>query len=312
MDEHQVTIQTLIRERDELKEHCARLQGLLENTDFPPGHFYSPIVDRKDVCVVRAVHERALGLSPAGVDLDVPRMRETMRLLASHYRDFRFPRDLQAAIPAQPLRFHWDNPYFSAHDATVLFSMLLAFRPKSVIEVGCGYSSCLLLDTNEMFLDGAMSLTLIDPFLDDQSALFGPKGATGARLYPQRLQDVPLEIFAELEANDIFFIDSSHVSKTGSDVNYYLFRILPLLKPGVLIHVHDIHWPFEYPAIWVFDEKHSWNEAYILHAFLQYNTSFEILYWNNFVFCNLLEELRSLMPVCAENGGGSLWLRRKG
>jgi hypothetical protein len=299
-------VTTLIRERDELKEHCARLERLLGNPSFPPGHFYSPVVDVKDAQVARAVRDRFVAPSTAGVNIDIPRMRETMRLLASHHREFPFPKEPQA-----PWRFHWDNPYFSAHDASVLFSMLLAFRPKRFIEVGCGYSSCLLLDTNEMFFDGAMSVTLIDPFLDDVTALFGSKGAQAARLYPQKLQDVPLEIFAELEADDILFIDSSHVSKTGSDVNYYLFRILPLLKPGVLIHVHDVHWPFEYPEIWVFGEKHSWNEAYILHAFLQYNAAFEILYWNNFVYTNLLEELRSLMPVCAENGGGSLWLRRR-
>jgi hypothetical protein len=306
MDEPQVVIQTLIQERDELKEHCARLAALLENTSFPPGHFYSPVVDVKDAQAVRASRDRLLAPSVAGVDVDLPRIRETMRLLASHHRHFPFSRHAQ-----QPYRFHRDNPYFGAHDASVLFSMLLAFRPKRVIEVGCGYSSCLLLDTNEMFFDGALKLTLIDPFLDELSALFGPKGAPGARLYGEKLQDVPLDIFGELEANDILFIDSSHVSKTGSDVNHYLFRILPMLKPGVLIHVHDIPWPFEYPESWVVEDKRSWNEAYALHAFLQYNASFEILYWNNFVVCHLFEELCSLMPVCAEDGGASIWLRRK-
>jgi hypothetical protein len=307
MDEREAAIQTLIQERDELKEHLMRMEGLLENTGFPPGHFYSPVVDVKDAQVVRVVRERLLAPPPAGVDVDLPRMRETMRMLASHHGKFPFPRH-----PEAPWRFHWDNPYFGSHDASVLFSMLLAFRPKRVIEVGCGHSSRLLLDTNEMFFDGALSLTLIDPFLDDLSALFGPKGAPGARLYPQTLQEVPLELFGELEANDILFIDSSHVSKTGSDVNHYLFRILPSLKPGVLIHVHDIPWPFEYPETWVIEEKRSWNEAYVLHAFLQYNASFEILYWNNFVVSLIFEELRALMPVCAENGGASLWLRRKG
>jgi len=306
MDKREVVIQALVRERDELKEHCIRIEGLLENTGFPPGHFYSPIVDVKDAQVVREVRERFSGPSPAGVDIDVPRMRETLRLLTSHHGQFPFSRH-----PQEPWRFHWDNPYFNAHDASVLFSMLLAFRPKRFIEVGCGHSSCLLLDTNEMFLDGAMSLTLIDPFLDDLSALFGPKGTPGARLYPQKLQDVPLDIFRELEANDILFIDSSHVSKTGSDVNHYLFRILPSLKPGVLIHVHDIPWPFEYSESWVIEDKRSWNEAYAVHAFLQYNASFEILYWNDFVARQMPEDLGSLMPVGAENGGASLWLRRK-
>ena len=307
MDKPDFVIQTLVKERDELKEHCVRMEGLLENTGFPPGHFYSPIVDVKDAQVVKEVHERLLAPPPAGVEIDIQRMRETMRLLASHHGKFPFSRQ-----PQEPYRFHWDNPYFGAHDASILFSMLLAFRPRRVIEVGCGHSSCLLLDTNEMFPGGAMKLTLIDPFLDHLRALFGPKGAPGTRMYPQKLQDVPLEIFGELEANDILFIDSSHVSKTGSDVNHYLFRILPSLKPGVLIHVHDIPWPFEYPETWVLEDKRSWNEAYALHAFLQYNAQFEILYWNDFIASQLLDELRFLMPVCAENGGGSLWLRRVG
>jgi hypothetical protein len=306
MNDQQEAIQSLIQERDELKGHCARLSALLENTGFPPGHFYSPVVDVKDAQVEKEVRGRLLAPSPAGVDVDIPRIRETMRLLAFHHQQFPFSRHAQ-----EPLRFHWDNPFFGAHDASILFSMLLAFRPKRVIEVGCGHSSRLLLDTNEMFFTGAMSLTLIDPFLDDLSALFGPKGAPGARLYPQKLQDVPLDIFGELEANDILFLDSSHVLKTGSDVNHYLFRILPSLKPGVLIHVHDIPWPFEYPENWVIEGKRSWNEAYALHAFLQFNAAFEILYWNDFVVSHLREELRSLMPVCLENGGGSIWLRRK-
>ncbi|MGA2712933.1 MAG: class I SAM-dependent methyltransferase [Bryobacteraceae bacterium] len=310
MDENQAAaqqaaIQTLIRERDELKDHCFRLQGLLENTGFPPGHFYSPVVDIKDPQAASDVRSRLGAPRPAGIDVDAGRIGEMMRRLASHHAHFPFPHQ-----PREPYRFYIENPFFGAHDASVLFSMLLAFRPKRVIEAGCGYSSCLLLDTNEMFFDNAMDLTLIDPYLDEIQSRFGPKSAPGARLYPSKLQNVPIGIFEELEENDILFIDSSHVCKTGSDVNYYLFQILPLLKPGVLIHVHDILYPFEYPEPWVFEDKRSWNEAYVLRAFLQYNARFEIVYWCDFVVNHLHNELRSLMPLCLENGGGSLWLRR--
>jgi hypothetical protein len=106
-------------------------------------------------------------------------------------------------------------------------------------------------------------------------------------------------------------VDSSHVSKTGSDVNYYLFQILPRLKPGVVIHIHDMFWPFEYLEEWVLSEKRSWNEAYLVHAFLQYNSAFEIVYWNNYAFHFLSAELRAAMPLCLGNEGGSLWLRKR-
>jgi predicted O-methyltransferase YrrM len=305
MKEHQKIIETVIRERDELKEHCFRLQGLLENTGFPPGHFYSPVVDVGDPHAIHDSRERLQSQPPAGVDVDSPRMIEMVRVLASHHARFPFPRHHQ-----EPYRFYFQNPYFCAHDASILFSMLLTFRPRRVIEVGCGYSSCLLLDTNEMFFDQSIELTLIDPYLEELRVRFGPKGAPGAKLYFNKLQDVPLAIFEELEENDILFIDSSHVSKTGSDVNHYLFRILPLLKPGVVIQVHDIPWPFEYPENWVLEEKRSWNEAYLLRAFLEYNSRFEIIYWCDFVVHHLRDELISRMPVCMEDGGASIWLRR--
>jgi predicted O-methyltransferase YrrM len=307
MNEYQTIIDTVIRERDELKEHCFRLQGLLENTGFPPGHFYSPVVDVHEPQAAQAARDRLKAPALDGVAFDSTRILETLRILAEHHKKFPFPRE-----PDAKYRFYLDNPYFGAHDASALFSMILLHRPKRIIEVGCGYSSCLLLDTNEIFFNGSIELILIDPYLEDLQKHFGPKGAPGAHLHYQKLQDVPLKIFAELEPNDILFIDSSHVAKTGSDVNHYLFRIFPLLKPGVIIHVHDILWPFEYAESWVLEDKRSWNEAYILHAFLQFNPSFEIVYWCDFVINNLRDELRALMPICMENGGGSIWFRRIG
>ena len=233
-------IQALIAERDDLKQHCLRLQGLLSNLGHPAGHFYSPVVDVNDPFAVRAVRNRL----------------------------------------AAPLR---------------------------AIEIGSGFSSRLLLDTNERFFADSIDITLIDPSLDTLDDL---NPTAGVKLLSCPVQEVPLPLFAELEANHVLFIDSSHVSKTGSDVNFYLFQILPLLKPGVLVHIHDIFWPFEYLPEWVLGEKRSWNEAYLLQAFLQYNDAFEILYWNNFVFHSLAADLSESMPLCLENEGGSIWLRR--
>jgi len=305
VDDSQRTIQMLLAERDELRQHCERLGALLSNVGYPPGHFYSPIVDVGDRHAMEAVRTRISAPFPAGITIDLEAMKSTMTRLAEHHRHFPFPRHQESGY-----RFHFDNPFFGCYDASILFSMLLEFRPRRVVEVGCGHSSCVLLDTSERFFDGSLDLTLIDPSLDDLKHLFGDAGAGEARLITRVVQDTGRELFESLEENDILFIDSSHVSKTGSDVDYLVFEILPILKRGVLVHIHDILYPFEYPEEWVLKDKRSWNEAYLLRAFLQYNSAFEIVYWNNFAWHRLREDLARLMPICLENEGGSVWLKR--
>lgn len=300
----------LIAERDELKQHLNRLlqehgeklQALTQGSGYPPGHYYSPVVNSDDPRVVRAVRERLSAPAPAGVHLDRDAMITLLRRLAAYQGLFPFSRNHDGSA-----RFYFDNPFFGCHDASVYFSMLLEFRPRRVIEVGCGFSSRLLLDVDERFFENEMAITLIDPSLGSVIDLNPP---ARVKLLSCPVQEAPPGLFDQLEANDILFIDSSHVSKTGSDVNYYLFQILPRLKSGVLVHIHDIFWPFEYLADWVMGEKRSWNEAYLVHAFLQYNDAFEIVYWNNFVFHKLGAELGELMPLCLGNEGGSLWIRK--
>lgn len=305
MESDRADLQALLAERDELKRHCERLQALLANIGYPPGHFYSPVVEVTDRHAIAAVRCRTSAPLPSGVQVDPEKMRSVMKRLAEQHRHFPFPRHETAGY-----RYYFDNPLFGCHDASVLFSILLEFRPARIVEVGCGFSSRLLLDANERFFDGALDLTLIDPSLDEVKGAFGALDTERVRLMNAELQDVPLGVFERLEANDILFVDSSHVCKTGSDVNDYLFRILPILKPGVLVHVHDILYPFEYLEEWVLRDKRSWNEAYLIHAFLQFNRAYEIVYWANFAWHRMRDELARAMPLCLENEGGSLWLRR--
>ena len=130
-----------------------------------------------------------------------------------------------------------------------------------------------------------------------------------ARIIAQAVQQVPLSIFEELQSNDILFIDSSHVSKTGSDVNYLYFEVFPRLGPGVVVHVHDIFWPFEYPREFI-QEGHAWNEAYLIRAFLSFNANFEIIFWAPYAGEKWRDLIVNRMPVYMENTGASLWLRR--
>jgi hypothetical protein len=124
------------------------------------------------------------------------------------------------------------------------------------------------------------------------------------------LQEVDATVFKDLSEDDFLFVDSSHVSKTGSDVNRLFFDILPNLRRGVVVHFHDIFHPFEYPEEWVFDQKRSWNELYMLRSFLSFNESFEIVMFNTFMEHFHEGWFRKNMPRCLENRGGSIWIKK--
>ena len=131
----------------------------------------------------------------------------------------------------------------------------------------------------------------------------------GLHIIPKRVQDVPLDVFTALDSGDVLFIDSSHVSKVGSDVNHILFNILPALRPSVRVHFHDVFYPFEYPENWIVNGR-SWTEAYLLHAFLQFNDTFEIELFPNYLTRFHQDFFKQRMPLCLKDPGGSIWLRK--
>jgi Methyltransferase domain len=292
------------KERDKWESHWLRMERLLPA---PPGHFYSPIVDPADPHVIAASTgrtERAVA-GAAFLRLDETAMLDWLVRLAGHYPAIPFP-----AGKSPGFRYYLENPSFSYGDAITLCGMMLEFRPRRIVEVGAGYSSCAIMDVNDRLLDGSCEITVIDPFPETLLGLLDTQDSYRERIEPRHLQDVPIELFEALEGNDILFIDSSHVLKTASDVNHYLFRILPVLRPGVLVHLHDIFYPFEYKEEWVLQETRSWNEAYALHAFLLYNDVFEVLYFNDLLRNRHQELLRRYMPDFLRNSGSSIWLRK--
>jgi hypothetical protein len=118
-------------------------------------------------------------------------------------------------------------------------------------------------------------------------------------------------VFEELEAGDILFIDTSHVVAIGSDVNYLLLEVLPRLRPGVIVHVHDIYFPTEYPRDWVLNERRFWTEQYLLQAFLTFNSEYAVLLCNNFLSRHHGALMRETFPRSPWWGGGSCWIRRR-
>jgi hypothetical protein len=132
-------------------------------------------------------------------------------------------------------------------------------------------------------------------------------------LTTQKVQDTPLDEFDKLKRGDILFIDSSHVCKTASDVNFLYFEVLPRLKAGVLVHIHDIFLPFEYPVEWVMDDNRSWNEQYLLRALMMHSRAFRVLFGCRYAqdkFPGLVERALGLSAGHGF-GGGSFWLKKR-
>jgi hypothetical protein len=148
----------------------------------------------------------------------------------------------------------------------------------------------------------------VEPYPDRLYSLLEQGDTNDVEIIQEMVQNVPLEQFEKLQADDMLFVDSSHVVKTGSDVGHILFSILPVLKSGVIIHCHDIFYPFEYPKDWVYQGR-NWNEAYFLKSFLMYNKDFEILLFSDYLH-RFYKNAFSLMQLCFHNWGGNLWLRK--
>ena len=120
-----------------------------------------------------------------------------------------------------------------------------------------------------------------------------------------------LEFFKQLQSGDILFIDSSHTVKIGGDVNYLFLEVLPRLNPGVIVHIHDILFPYDYRRDWVMDELRFWGEQYLLQSFLAFNSEFDVLFCNSYLADRYLEDFKATFPKSPWWGGGSFWMRRK-
>jgi len=208
--------------------------------------------------------------------------------------------------------FDFDNGFFSGFDAASYYALIRHLKPRRVLEVGGGYSTRIAekaLTRNRA--DGIeSSLKCIEPFPEKRLT----DAIAQINLICKPVQDVPKEVFQELEANDILFIDSSHTVKFGSDVCYLFLEILPALRSGVWIHVHDIFFPNDYPAEWLIQQRLALNEQYLLEAFLAFNTNFQIALANHWLCLAYASQARELLPVTNEilpkTPGSSFWIRK--
>ncbi len=275
---------------------------------FPPGHYYSPVVDPAELA---EEPRRSQVWPPApratpGVD-----WREAEQIAL--FRDVfaRQPRlDFREEASEAPSEYYALNGMFPPLDAWLLEAILRWARPRRMIEVGSGFSSLVSARVNRELLDGSIRLTCIEPY----PRPFLTDGIAGlSDLIVAKIQDVPLEEFSSLNGGDILFIDTSHTVKTGGDVTWIFHEIVPRLAPGVVVHVHDAFLPGDYPEPWVLDGW-GWNEAYLLQSFLAFNGEFEVVAGVQYMVRYHPEVVSEAFPewlTTAAQGGASLWLRRK-
>ncbi len=291
----------LLVKQQELNERVAELErGQL----FPPGHFYSPIPDPAWLAENAARLASANPTTLAGIELRAQSQLDLLTQLGPLAAEIPFGEE-----PTATWRYGFANDQYSYGDASCLFAMLRHLRPKRYVEVGSGWSSALALDVNAAYFDYSMSLTFIEPYPERLEARLRPEDRDVVTLHRCPVQEVDLNVFTSLEAGDICFIDSTHVAKAGSDVNFLVFEVLPRLAAGVHVHVHDIGWPFEYFEDWL-KQGRNWNETYLLRAYLADNRCYEIQLWNSYLMRNHGAALCAALPLSARNTGASLWLRR--
>lgn len=270
-------------------------------------NFYSPLPVTKDIpesAWLRSTESPGINFNES----------VQIKLLNSFVSSYKIEYDQFSDIaPAEPNTFFLSNSNFGPVDAEIFYCMIRSFKPKRIIEIGSGYSTLLaamaIRENRKRDSQYSCELTAIEPY-PQPFLSHGFDGLTN--LVQKKVEDVPVSIFEQLEANDILFIDSSHVLKIGSDVEYEFLEILPCVKKGVLVHVHDIFLPNQYPKVWVLENHRFWNEQYFLQTFLHFNDSFEVLWGSSYMQAKHGDKLTSAFDSLRRTGrgGGSFWMRR--
>lgn len=270
----------------------------------PPGHFFSPVVDPDQVRDYVEMVRRSGPEDLPGIVFDLDAMEAFWRANRDWIAATPFTRD-----PRPGARYFYAGGPYSYGDGITLRAMIGHFRPRRIVEIGAGLSSACMLDTAEELGLTDFRLTCVEPHPHRLRSLMQPGDEARITLHERPVQGMPLDLFRSLEPNDILFVDSTHVLKTGSDVHYELFYILPALARGVVVHFHDCRFPLEYSDIQIFEKNYSWNEAYGVRALLMDSTRYRVIFSGS-LFARQREAL--VRETCADflrNPGSALWLQ---
>lgn len=265
-------------------------------------HYYFPLVMASDLHKPLSAERSlpGLDLNPAG----------QLALVS----EFRYADELRAFPLDDPGDggFFFQNASFEQGDAEVLYDMVRHFKPSRIVEIGSGHSTriaraAILKNADET--PGYQCVhTCVEPYEMPWLAQYE------VNLIRERVELVDDQTFDMLEAGDILFIDSSHCIRPQGDVVHELLHLLPKIKSGVIVHIHDIFTPYDYPETWVLDRRLMWDEQYLLEAFLTCNKDFEVIAAVNWLWRNHAGRMADAAPNLVErpeHQPGSFWLRRR-
>jgi len=254
-------------------------------------HYYLPLPEEEDV--TNGFWEKTSDL--IGIDINAPFALNLLKdVFPLYMNEFRSKFPLHATD--NPLQFYLINGGYMAIDAHIYYSLIRHYKPRRIIEIGAGNSTLLASAAclqNQEETGRPVNLTAIDPFPYD---LYASGKVTGlSYMIKSKVQHVNMELFTSLEDGDILFIDSSHVLKSGGDVQTEYLEILPRLAQGVLVHIHDISLPRAYPSVY-YENQLYWNEQYLLQAFLAFNSRFEVVWPGNYMMLNYPDKVCAVFP----------------
>ena len=265
-------------------------------------HYYEPLFDDR------------LLKSALDLDRNLPGINWNDQGQLELLEKFHYQNEL-ANIPfektSDSLSFYYNNPSFRPGDAEYLYCIVRHFRPSKIIEIGSGYSTLLIEkaihETRLHEPEYRVKHVCIEPY--EMPWL----EKTGVRVIRQLVEDLETDLFKSLGENDILFIDSSHMTRPQGDVLFEFLQILPVLNKGVLIHVHDIYSPKDYPKELLVDDVMFWNEQYILESFLSCNPFFEIIGALHYLKAHYRDKVFTKLPVIAkmqDEVPGSFWMKK--
>lgn len=263
-----VAAQTLMMVRRLTPPQAPRAMRVLDRIGLYPlvDHYYEPLIN-----MARLRHPLDQPRDLPGIALDLPAAVALLEQLAPISELHDVP---QAPPPSGPPTYHWDNTLFGPLDALVLHGMVRKHRPRRILEVGCGMSTLVALRAAAMnTAEGAEPCvhTCIEPYENPWLA------ELPVRLVRSTAETADLALVEELEAGDILFIDSSHMIRPQGDVLTEVLSWLGRLRPGVLVHIHDVFTPRDYPDEVIRTYRFFWNEQYLVEAFLAFNDRFSVL-----------------------------------
>jgi len=272
-----------------------------------PVHFYEPLPDTRTL----KDHLWSVHSSLAGVRIREEAQLKFLQELVEEFKEEYevLPRE-KTGVPHQ---YYVNNTNFESVDGEILYCTIRRFKPERIFEIGSGHSTYLSAQAvlkNRRESGRECEFIAFEPYPNEVLA----GGFPGlSKVVPVQAQDIPLSEFGRLKENDILFIDSSHVLKIGSDVQYEYLEVIPRLNRGVLVHLHDIFLPAEYRREWIFKNYKFWNEQYLLQAFLAFNDGFEVLWAGSYMHLKHPDKLRAAFSSyeADRTWPGSFWMRRK-